>query len=94
MKGFLENFKAVSDEEFETLKYEIFVHNIMNRKESIELSEYNKLLWFIFVVALNGLIALTISETKTKKLKLIMAVFFVLGLLGVSICWAYFGFWK
>ena len=58
------------------------------------MSEYNKLLWFIFVVALNGLIALTISETKTKILKLIMSVFFVLGLLGVSICWVYFDFWR
>jgi len=63
------------------------------------LSASNKLLLLIFMVALNGLalnglIALTISETKTKKWKLNMAVFFVLGLLGVSICWAYFVFWR
>lgn len=33
LKGFLENYEAVSDDELEMLKYEIYIHNHMNRKE-------------------------------------------------------------
>ena len=67
-------------------------HNVL--KEENKMTDYNKLLWFLFILAINGLISMGIKHTKSKVFDIIYTILFVVILLAVSICWAYLDFWK
>ena len=58
------------------------------------MNDYNKILWFLFIVALNGLISLLIKKTESKVGLTILMVLFILLLLIVSISWTFFSFWR
>lgn len=58
------------------------------------MNDYNKMLWFLFIVAINGLISLLIKKTESKVGLTILKVLFILILLLVSISWTFFSFWR
>lgn len=58
------------------------------------MSDINKLLWFLLILSINGLISIVINRIKSKRtLEILFDVFSAIVLL-VSICWAFFSFWK
>lgn len=58
------------------------------------MNEWNKLLWLLFMIAINGLVAIIVKLMSNKKALLILGVVFVLILLIVSYCWVFMSFWK
>ena len=58
------------------------------------MNEWNKLLWLLFMIAINGLVAIIVKLMNNKKALLILGVVFVLILLIVSYCWVFMSFWK
>lgn len=58
------------------------------------MSDINKLLWFLLILSLNGLISIVINRIKSKRtLEILFDVFSAIVLL-VCICWVFFDFWK
>lgn len=58
------------------------------------MSDINKLLWFLLILSLNGLISIVINRIKSKRtLEILFDVFSAIVLL-VCICWVFFSFWK
>lgn len=57
------------------------------------MSDVNKVLWLLFVVAINGILSLVIKKIENKKILITLGVIFVLVLLIVSSCWVFFDFW-
>lgn len=58
------------------------------------MSDINKLLWFLLILSLNGLISIVINRIKSKRtLEILFDVFSAIVLL-VCICWVFFNFWK
>lgn len=57
------------------------------------MSDYNKLLWAMFIIAISGLLSLLIKNTKSKIALTVLTVIFVLMLLSVSVSWVFFDFW-
>lgn len=57
------------------------------------MSDYNKILWALAIISVNGLIALALRHVKSDIIiKLIFAIF-VLILLFVSVSWTFFDYW-
>lgn len=57
------------------------------------MSDYNKLLWFLFIVSINTLISIVIKNNKSKTFELVVLILSILILGIVSFCWAYLDFW-
>lgn len=58
------------------------------------MNDWNKLLWLLFIVAINGIISLAIKKIENKKILIALGVIFVVVLIAVSSCWVFFDFWK
>ena len=58
------------------------------------MNDWNKLLWLLFVVAINGIISLVIKKIENKKVLIALGVIFVVILIVVSSCLVFFDFWK
>lgn len=58
------------------------------------MNDWNKLLWLLFVVAINGIISLAIKKIENKKILIALGVIFVVTLIAVSSSWVFFDFWK
>lgn len=58
------------------------------------MNDWNKLLWLLFIVAINGIISLAIKKIENKKLLIALGVIFVVVLIVVSSSWVFFDFWK
>lgn len=58
------------------------------------MNDWNKLLWLLFIVAINGIISLAIKKIENKKILIVLGVIFVLVLIVVSSSWVFFDFWK
>ena len=55
---------------------------------------WNKLLWLLFIVAINGIISLAIKKIENKKILIALGVIFVVVLIVVTSSWVFFDFWK
>lgn len=66
----------------------------MDKEVLVIVNDYNKGLWLLFIIALNGIISTIIKYTKSKCLIVILNVLFIIILLFVSISWVYFDYWK
>lgn len=66
----------------------------MDKEVLVIVNDYNKGLWLLFIIALNGIISTIIKQTKSKCLIVILNVLFIIILLFVSISWVYFDYWK
>lgn len=66
----------------------------MDKEVLVIVNDYNKGLWLLFIIALNGLISTIIKQAKSKCLIVILNVLFIIILLFVSISWVYFDYWK
>lgn len=58
------------------------------------MNDWNKLLWLLFIVAINGIISLAIKKIENKKILIALGVIFVVVLIVVSSSWVFFDFWK
>lgn len=58
------------------------------------MNDWNKLLWLLFIVAINGIISLAIKKIENKKLLIALGLIFVVVLIVVSSSWVFFDFWK
>lgn len=65
------------------------------------MSDINKLLWFLLILSLNGVISIIINRIKSKRtLEILLDIFSATVLLvcvfvgSVCVCWAFFSFWK
>lgn len=58
------------------------------------MNDWNKLLWLLFVVAINGIVSLVIKKIENKEILIALGVIFVVALIAVSSCWMFFDFWK
>lgn len=65
------------------------------------MSDINKLLWFLLILSLNGLISIIINRIKSKRtLEILLDIFSATVLLvcvfvgSVCVCWVFFSFWK
>ena len=57
------------------------------------MNDYNKILWALAIISVNGLITLALRHVKSDIIiKLIFAIF-VLILLFVSVSWTFFDYW-
>ena len=54
------------------------------------MNDWNKLLWLLFVVAINGIISLVIKQIENKKILIALGVIFLVILIVVSSCWVFF----
>lgn len=57
------------------------------------MSDYNKLLWFLCTISINGLICIGVKHVNSKLFDVILTTLFVFMLLSVSVCWVFFDFW-
>ena len=55
--------------------------------------DWNKLLWFLCIICVNGLISLGTSQIKSKKVLRALLCIYAIVLFIVSVCWAFFDFW-
>ena len=58
------------------------------------MNDWNKLLWLLFIVAINGIISLAIKKIENKKILIALGVIFVVVLIVVTSSWIFFDFWK
>lgn len=58
------------------------------------MNDWNKLLWLLFIVAINGIISLAIKKIENKKILIALGVIFVVVLIVVTSSWVFFDFWK
>lgn len=58
------------------------------------MNDWNKLLWLLFIVAINGIISLAIKKIENKKILIALGIIFVVVLIVVSSSWVFFDFWK
>lgn len=70
------------------------VHVNCNRKVGIKtMSDYNKVLWALAIISINGLFTVGLRYIKSDiAVKVIVAVFWLI-ILFVSISWVFFDYW-
>lgn len=70
------------------------VHVNCNRKVGIKtMSDYNKILWVLAIISINGLLTVGLRYIKSDiAVKVIAAVFWLI-ILFVSISWVFFDYW-
>lgn len=57
------------------------------------MSDYNKILWALTIISVNGLITLALRRVKSDIIIKLIFVIFVLILLFVSVSWTFFDYW-
>lgn len=57
------------------------------------MSDYNKILWALTIISVNGLITLALRHVKSDIIIKLIFVIFVLILLFVSVSWTFFDYW-
>lgn len=58
------------------------------------MSDINKLLWFLLILSLNGVISIIINRIKSKRTLEILLDIFSATVLLVCVCWVFSSFWK
>lgn len=57
------------------------------------MSDYNKILWALAIISVNGLITLALRHVKSDTIMKLIFVIFVLIFLFVSVSWTFFDYW-
>lgn len=57
------------------------------------MSDYNKILWTLAIISINGLMTLVLKYVKSDIIMKLIFSIFVLILLFVSVSWTYFDYW-
>lgn len=57
------------------------------------MSDYNKILWALAIISINGLITLALRHVESDIIMKLIFVIFVLILLFVSVSWTFFDYW-
>lgn len=57
------------------------------------MSDYNKILWALAIISVNGLITLALRHVESDIFMKLIFVIFVLILLFVSVSWTFFDYW-
>lgn len=57
------------------------------------MNDYNKLLWALAIISINGLITLALRHVKSDIIMKLIFTIFILILLFVSVSWIYFDYW-
>lgn len=57
------------------------------------MSDYNKILWALAIISVNGLITLALRHVKSDIIIKLTFTIFVLILLFVSVSWTFFDYW-
>lgn len=70
------------------------VHANCNRKVDIKtMSDYNKVLWALAIISINGLLTVGLRYIKSDIAVKVIASVFWLIILFVSISWVFFDYW-
>ena len=65
-----------------------------NRKVGIRtMSDYNKVLWALAIISINGLLTASLRYIKSEKVIRIITIVYMLILLFVSASWVFFDYW-
>lgn len=56
--------------------------------------DWNKVLWFLFIVSLCTMNSILINMIESKKVFKVVFYVCLAVLCGVSVCWAFFDFWR
>lgn len=65
-----------------------------NRKVGIKImSDYNKVLWALAIISINGLLTASLRYIKSEKVIRIITIVYMLILLFVSASWVFFDYW-
>lgn len=65
-----------------------------NRKVGIKtMSDYNKVLWALAIISINGLLTASLRYIKSEKVIRIITIVYMLILLFVSASWVFFDYW-
>lgn len=57
------------------------------------MNDYNKLLWALAIISINGLITLALRHVKSDIIMKLIFTIFILILLFVSVSWIFFDYW-
>jgi hypothetical protein len=57
------------------------------------MSDYNKVLWALAIISINGLLTASLRYIKSEKVIRIITIVYMLILLFVSASWVFFDYW-